>query len=93
MNFGSRKLLYDRLLRMNLDPSLLRAALVGYQNQLTEIEQAMAEIRRRLKMAPGSDSKPAPARKRTMSAAARRRIAAAQRKRWAAYKKAKGAKK
>jgi len=93
MNFGSPKALYDRLLRMNLDPSFLRAALVGYQNQLSEVEQAMADIRRRLKMTPGSDSKAAPARKRTMSAAARRRIAAAQRKRWAAYKKSKAARK
>ena len=84
---------YDRLLRMNLDPSFLRAALIGYQKQLTEIEQAMAEIRRKLKVAPDSDTKSAPARKRTMSPAARRRIAAAQRKRWAAYKKSKAGKK
>ena len=79
---------------MNLDPSFLRAALVGYQNQLAQIEQAMADLRRRIKKAPGGGTGTAPAQrtKRTMSAAARRRIAAAQKKRWAAYKKAKSAK-
>ena len=78
---------------MNFDPSFLRAALVGYQNQLAEIEQAMADIRRQLKISPGNDRQPAKTKKRGMSAAARRRIAAAQRKRWAAYKKAKAGKK
>ena len=76
---------------MNLDPSLLRAALIGYEKQLAEIEKAMAELRRKLRMtAPGAA--PAKAAKRAMSAAARRRIAAAQKKRWAAYRKAKGSK-
>ncbi len=74
---------------MNLDASLLRAALVGYENQLAEIEKAMAELRRQLKVTPAADSAPAQGRKRGMSAAARRRIAAAQKKRWAAYRKSK----
>ena len=78
---------------MNLDPSLLRAALIGYEKQLAEIEKAMAELRRKLRMtSPGAAPAPGKAVKRAMSAAARRRIAAAQKKRWAAYRKAKGSK-
>lgn len=76
---------------MNLDSSLLEAALVGYQARLAEIDRAMAHLRSQLKGAPSTDG--APRRQHNMSAAARRRIAAAQRKRWAAYKKAKAAKK
>ncbi len=78
---------------MNLDPSLLRAALVGYENQLAEIENAMADLRRRLRMTGPTESEPAGTRKHGMSAAARKRIAAAQKKRWAAYRKAKASKK
>lgn len=77
---------------MNLDPSLLRAALIGYENQLMQIEQAIAELRRQLNMTSPGQPTPAKARKRTMSAAAKRRIAAAQKKRWAAYRKAKKSK-
>jgi hypothetical protein len=76
---------------MKSDTSLLEAALVGYQARLTEIQQAMAEIRRTLgqkRAAPAASTKPA---KRRMSAAGRRRIAAAQRKRWAEYNKQKAA--
>ncbi len=79
---------------MALDQSLLHAALIGYQNQLAEIENAMAELRRKLRIASpagAADNKAAP-RHRTMSPAARRRIAAAQKKRWAAYRKAKASK-
>lgn len=79
---------------MKTDDSLLRAALIGYQNELARIEQAMAEIRRQL--GPGAasgsaDSAPAKTAKRRLSAAARKRIAAAQKKRWAEYKKQKAA--
>lgn len=77
---------------MNLDPSLLRAALIGYENQLMQIEQAIAELRRQLKITAPDQPTPAKERKRTMSAAAKRRIAAAQKKRWAAYRKAKKSK-
>jgi len=77
---------------MNLDPSLLRAALIGYENQLVQIEQAIAELRRQLKISSSEQAAPGKARKRTMSAAAKRRIAAAQKKRWAAYRKAKKSK-
>ena len=77
---------------MKTDDSLLRAALMGYQNELARIEQAMAEIRRQL--GPGGASAqtgPTVAPKRRLSAAARKRIAAAQKKRWAEYKKQKAA--
>ncbi len=77
------------------DPELLAAALVGYEQQRSEIVQKIAELRRQLggraeHNGHGSlvTAETAPARKRTMSAAARRRIAAAQKKRWAAYHKA-----
>jgi hypothetical protein len=75
------------------DTSLLHAALVGYQNQLTEIDRAVADIRKRLggRMS-GASATHAPARRtgrRPLSAAARKRIAAAQKKRWAAFHKQK----
>jgi hypothetical protein len=69
------------------DAEFLAAALVGFEHKRSEIEEKMAELRRRI----GGGAAPVPkaeaAKKRTMSAAARRRIAAAQRKRWAAVKK------
>lgn len=77
---------------MTLDPALLRAALIGYENQLAQIDKAMAEIRRQLKTAGSGSPAPAKERGRAMSAAARKRIAAAQKKRWAAYRKAKRSK-
>ena len=77
---------------MTLDPALLRAALIGYENQLAEIEKAMTELRRKLRITSPGAAGPAKTGRRGMSAAARRRIAAAQKKRWAAYRKAKKAK-
>jgi hypothetical protein len=81
---------------MTLDAALLRAALIGYENQLAQIEKAMADLRRQLKIAAPANPGPAPAKakapRRGMSAAARRRIAAAQKKRWAAYRKSKKSK-
>jgi hypothetical protein len=74
---------------MTHDSSVLEAALVGYQVELTRINQAMAEIRKRIggaTSAPGQVSSP---RKRELSASARKRIAAAQKKRWAEYHKQK----
>jgi len=85
------KALYDKLMPMNSDPSLLRAALIGYENQLQKIDQAISDLRQRLHLATASASHPASGRLRTLSAGARRRIAAAQKKRWAAYRKSKGA--
>ena len=77
---------------MNPDPSLLRAALIGYESQLMQIEQAIAELRRQLKITSPGQAAPEKAHRRTMSAAAKRRIAAAQKKRWAAYRKSKKSK-
>jgi hypothetical protein len=70
---------------MPANRNILQAALIGYQAEISRIEQAIAEIRRELK--PPSDGAPAaPKRaKRKMSAAGRKRMAAAQKKRWAAF--------
>ena len=76
--------------RLQDDPEVLRAALAGYQHELSTIAQKMGEIRRELggRVSVASKRPTVPGEKRVMSAAARRRIAAAQKKRWAAYKKA-----
>jgi hypothetical protein len=66
--------------------SLLEAALVGYQHQITQIEATMTEIRAMLGGAPAAGS----TERRKISAAGRRRMAAAQRKRWAAARGATG---
>ena len=77
---------------LSLDRATLEAALVGYQQQLQQIEMKMAELRRKLgKPAGPSPVKPAEKaapRKHRMSAEGRARIAAAQRARWAKQKKA-----
>jgi rhamnose utilization protein RhaD (predicted bifunctional aldolase and dehydrogenase) len=73
------------------DASLLQAALVGYQNQLEEIDQAMADLRKRIGGG-AVEAGPRPAKRRVrreLSAVARKRIADAQKKRWAAYHKQK----
>jgi hypothetical protein len=77
---------------MNMDPALLRAALIGYENQLAQIDKAMADIRRQLRLTGSAGTAPAQPGRRAMSAAARKRIAAAQKKRWAAYRKNKRSK-
>ena len=74
------------------DREFLAAALVGYEQQRSQITERIAEIQRQLggrpvRAAVPSTNGTAPARRRTMSAAARKRIAEAQRKRWAAYRK------
>jgi hypothetical protein len=75
-------------------PELLAAALIGYQQQLNEIQSKIAEIRGKLGNAPVARSTKPPApvarrKKRRMSAEGRARIAEAQRARWAKAKKAK----
>jgi hypothetical protein len=74
-----------------LDTETLRAALIGYQQQLDGIYARMAEIRRVLgakaPTGPAPSAKSHALKKRTISAAGRARIAAAQRKRWAEAKK------
>ena len=73
------------------DSSILEAALIGYQTERGRIEQAIADLRRRLgTTGVGAGSSPAP-KKRQLSAAARKRMAAAQRKRWREFKKQKKA--
>jgi hypothetical protein len=59
------------------DSSILEAALIGYQVEHGRIEQAIADLRRRLgTTAVGGGSSPAP-KKRQLSAAARKRMAVA----------------
>ena len=77
---------------MQTDTSLLQAALVGYQSRLAEIEQAMADIRKKLGGRATASGGAAPRKRRDLSAAARKRISAAQKKRWAEYKKQKSEK-
>jgi len=79
---------------LQLDRATMEAALVGYQRQLEEIQDKMAELRRRLGGSPGrppaaKTSAPSKGggRRHRMSAEGRARIAAAQRARWAKFKK------
>jgi len=81
---------------LQLDHATLQAALVGYQQQLEQIESKMAELRRKLgKPSSTASARPTAAprkgapRKHRMSAEGRARIAAAQRARWAKTKRAK----
>ena len=74
------------------DADFLAAALRGFEQQRSEIEGKIADLRRQVGRRGATDSSgmwsggaSAPAgKKRTLSAAARERIAEAQRKRWAA---------
>ena len=81
-----------------VDKSILEAALIGLEQQKSEIEARTAEIRRRLRglgsaVSVKSEAAPPAARaKRVLSPAARKRIADATRKRWAAYRAAKAEK-
>jgi hypothetical protein len=84
-----------------IDAEVLEAALIGLEHRRSEIDEKMAELRRKLgsraargtRMDARAGSAAAPVRKkRTLSAGAGRRIAAAQRKRWAALKKGQAAK-
>lgn len=76
---------------MPVDRDLLEAALIGYESQKEELDEAIAEIRRELGGKPAATrtqtkgDASTPVKRRTMSAAARKRIAAAQRKRWAEF--------
>lgn len=80
-----------------MDAATLQAALAGYRQQVNEIEEKMAELRRRLgKTSNGASPKSAApktavkrrTRKHRMSEEGRARIAAAQRARWAKAKRA-----
>lgn len=74
------------------DLGILQAALIGYQQQLDDINAKIADLRRRLgsrgSNTPAAGVAPrAPQKKHRISAEGRARIAAAQRRRWAATKK------
>jgi len=80
---------------ISLDKATLQAALLGYQQQLEQIQTKMAEIRRMLGQATPSAA-PSTSRagktatvkqKHRMSPEGRARIAAAQKARWAKVKK------
>ena len=81
---------------ISLDKPTLEAALVGYQQQLEQIQAKMTELRRALggtpavasrAKAPRKAAAPAAKQKHRMSPEGRARIAAAQRARWAKAKK------
>ena len=80
-----------------VDNSILEAALVGLEQQRSQIDAKISEIRRRLRTGGGkrAEGTAAARPRRVLSPAARKRIADATRKRWAAYRaqKAQGAKK
>jgi len=74
----------------NVDDSMLRAALIGYEHMLGEIQEKIADIqgqlgRGRTVVATSPDGAALARKRKPLSAAARRRIAAAQRKRWKSY--------
>jgi hypothetical protein len=83
------------IMKKENDPGILQAALLGYQQQLEEINGKIADLRRRLG---GRGSTPAAGvapratsqKKHRISPEGRARIAAAQRRRWAAAKKQAG---
>ena len=79
------------IMRRQDDTGILQAALLGYQQQLEEINAKIADLRRRLggRSAPAAPSAAprAPQKKHRISPEGRARIAAAQRRRWAAAKK------
>ena len=76
--------------QLQTDSQMLRAALVGYQYQLSYIASKMAEIQKQIGGKHVSASAEPIVKRRALSAAARRRIGAAQRKRWAAFHAAQG---
>ena len=79
-----------------IDPSLLEAALMGYESERQKIAEKIAELQRQLgghNHRAGTTVAPIPTNRgrRPMSAAARKRIAAAQKKRWAEFHRKKKA--
>ncbi len=84
---------YTLLMANSTDFEILRAALIGYQHERARIDDAIAELKRRLATSSAKAStSPAASKRRALSPAARRRIALAQKKRWAAYRSKNGAK-
>lgn len=79
-----------------MDPTLLAAALEGYERQLERLESQIAQVKaitsggKRATSLPAAQSPSNGARKtRVVSEEARRRMAEAQKKRWAKYHSAK----
>jgi hypothetical protein len=77
-------------MQISTDPSTLRAALIGYQQQLDFVNSQIDQLRRKLGKTPVSPllGDAAQTRKHHVSPEGRARIAAAQRRRWAAVRKA-----
>ena len=73
-------------MQISTDPATLRAALIGYQQQLEFVNSQIDQLRRKLGKTPASPvfGEAAQARKHHVSPEGRARIAAAQRRRWAA---------
>jgi hypothetical protein len=71
-----------------LNPQILTAAIVGFEQEKLRIDTQIAELRAMLDGgSAGTDATPkAPAEKRKISAAARRRMAVGQKARWAKLK-------
>ena len=74
-----------------VDATVLRMALIGFEQERTRIEAAIADIHKQLgtTLAFTVIAEPASRKRRRMSAAARKRIGEATRKRWAAFRAAK----
>ena len=77
-------------MQRKIDPSILQAALVGYQAELQKIQEKMSAIRKQLGghvniTSPTTVTSNGSGRRDRLSAAARKRIALAQRKRWAEF--------
>ena len=70
---------------MTKDTSLLQAALIGYQAELTRIQQAMADIRRQLGTGAGTEGAQPAHKRKPLSKTALKHIRDAQKKRWAAF--------
>jgi hypothetical protein len=75
---------------MELNRTIIEAAIVGFERQKQEIEETLAELRGQLngkiapvKAEPSGATEPKP--RRTMSAKAKKAIREAQKKRWAAF--------
>jgi hypothetical protein len=69
------------------DESLLRMALVGYEQEKQRLEEAIQRVQGMLNGTPAT-TKPLRQKKRKLSAAGRARIVAALKRRWAAKRKA-----
>jgi len=77
---------------MEANRALMEAALLGYQAQIAQIEQAIADLKRHLGSSSSGSTGPAAGQaRRKISSAARKRMAAAQKRRWAEYRKKKAA--